>query len=165
MLEKPVNLDRLSACLRRWVGDVPPDSAAGPVAADGDGMDHVADVSVAFLEEMVAVVGLDRARACVAEFITGATARCLRLGELVPGWEVGAILRSCEEISGMAETCGALALGELLEEIADAASRDDRQAAEALIARLDTVIARLPHALTACLDEVARRWSRGSKAA
>ena len=162
VLEKPVNLDRLTACLHRWVGDVAPDRVADPAA---DGMDYVADVSVAFLEEMVAVVGLDRARACVAEFITGATARCLRLGELVPGWEVGAILRSCEEISGMAETCGALALGELLEEIADAASRDDRPAAEALIARLDTVIARLPHALTACLDDVARRWSRDSKAA
>jgi len=160
VLEKPVNMERLTACLHRWVGE---NVGKPPVSIEP--MDYVADVSAAFLEEMVAVVGLDRARACVAEFIAGATVRCRRLGELLPGWEVGAILRSCEEISGMAETCGALALGELLEEIADAATRDDREAAEGLIARLDTVIARLPHAMAACLDDVTRRWSRDSKAA
>ncbi|HET8995844.1 MAG TPA: response regulator, partial [Acetobacteraceae bacterium] len=160
VLEKPVNMERLTDCLQRWVSDP---GSPSPVAIDQSA--YVADVSVAFLEEMVAVVGLDRARACVAEFIAGATARCRRLGELLPGWEVGAILRSCEEISGMAETCGALALGELLEEIADAASRDDREAAEGMIGRLDTVIARLPHAMAACLGDVAQRWSRDSKAA
>ncbi len=160
VLEKPVNMERLTNCLRRWVGDSMPAHPLEP-----EPMDYVADVSVAFLEEMVAVVGLERARACVAEFIAGATTRCRHLGELLPGWEVGAILRSCEEISGMAETCGALALGELLEEIADAVSRDDREAAEGLVERLDTVIARLPRAMAACLDDVARRWSRDSKAA
>lgn len=160
VLEKPVNMERLTTCLQHWVADP---GSPSPVALDRSA--YVADVSVAFLEEMVAVVGLERARACVAEFVAGATARCRRLGELLPGWEVGAILRSCEEISGMAETCGALALGELLEEIADAATRDDREAAEGMIARLDTVIARLPHAMAACLDDVAQRWSRDSKAA
>lgn len=163
VLEKPINLGRLTASLQRWTGALATNSAAA--APTPAGMNYVADVSVAFLEEMVAVVGLERARACVAEFVAGATARCRRLSELLPGWEVGAILRSCEEISGMAETCGALALGELLEEIADAASRDDRANAETLIARLDTVVTRLPHAMAACLDDVARRWSRGSKAA
>ncbi len=163
VLEKPVNLDRLTATLHRWIGQGRSETVAE--APEPGTIDYVADVSAAFLEEMVAVVGLDRARACVAEFITDATARCTRLSELLPGWEVDAILRSCEEISGMAETCGALALGELLEEIADAATRSDAESAERLIGRLDTVVARLPIAMAACLDDVARRWSRDSKAA
>ena len=95
--------------------------------------DYAADVSQVFLEEMVAVVGMDRARACVAEFVADATARCMRLGELLPGWEAGAVVRNCEEISGLAETCGAIGLGEVLEEIADAVTRNDRSRAETLV--------------------------------
>ena len=105
--------------------------------------DYAADVSQVFLEEMVAVVGIDRARACVAEFVADATARCLRLGELLPGWEAGSIVRNCEEISGLAETCGAVGLGDVLEEIADAVARNDRSHAEALVERLERVTARL----------------------
>ena len=157
VIEKPVNLDRLTACLHRVIGGVSPVEAGAT--------DYVGDVSLAYLEEMVAVVGIDRARACVAEFIADATPRCLRLGELLPGWEVQAIVRCCEEISARAETCGAFALGELLEEIADAATRDDRDTAGTLIGRLDAVIARLPPAMTTCLDDIDRRWPRGSKAA
>jgi CheY-like chemotaxis protein len=162
VLEKPLNLDRLSAALARWIGRAEAEESGDPPSAEV--ADYVADVSLAFLEEMVAVVGVDRARACVAEFVTEAVPRCRRLSELLPGWEVEAILRSCEEISGMAETCGALALGELLEEIADAASRDDRESAERLIGKLGIVTARLPRAMTACLDDIARRWPRGKAA-
>ena len=133
VMEKPVNLDRLTASLERLIGSTPP----VPTGA----VDYAGDVSLAYLEEMVAVVGIDRARAGVAEFIADATARCSRLGELLPGWEVEAILRSCEAISGRAETCGAFALGELLEEIADAATRNDRDTAVTLVARLDGVVA------------------------
>ncbi|MGA3399561.1 MAG: response regulator [Acetobacteraceae bacterium] len=157
MMEKPVNLDRLTASLDRMIG------SALPVQAGA--VDYASDVSMAYLEEMVAVVGIARARAGVAEFLADATARCSRLGELLPGWEVEAILRSCEAISGRAETCGAFALGELLEEIADAATRNDRETAGNLVARLDAVVARLPAALNACLDDIDRRWPRGSKAA
>ena len=92
---------------------------------------------------------MDRARACVAEFVADASARCMRLGELLPGWEAGAIVRNCEEISGLAETCGAIGLGEVLEEIADAVTRNDRSRAEALVERLEEVTARL-----------GRRWPR-----
>ncbi len=157
MMEKPANLDRLTASLDRLIG--------GAAQVQSGAVDYASDVSMAYLEEMVAVVGIDRARAGVAEFIADATARCLRLGELLPGWEVEAILRSCEAISGRAETCGAFALGELLEEIADAATRNDRNTAVTLIARLDAVVARLPGAIHACLDDIERRWPRGSKAA
>jgi signal transduction histidine kinase/DNA-binding response OmpR family regulator len=157
MLEKPVNLDRLTASLHRMIGSVSP-VEAGVVG-------YVGDVSLVYLEEMVAVVGIDRARASVAEFIADATARCRRLGELLPGWEVEAILRCCQAISGRAETCGAFGLGELLEEIADAVTRSDRDTAGTKIARLDAVVARLPTAMSACLDDIDRRWPRGSKAA
>jgi len=157
VMEKPVNLDRLTESLERLIGSTPP----VPTGA----VDYAGDVSLAYLDEMVAVVGIDRARAGVAEFIADATARCSRLGELLPGWEVEAILRSCEAISGRAETCGAFALGELLEEIADAATRNDRDTAVTLVARLDGVVARLPAALNACLDDINRRRPRGSKAA
>jgi len=157
VIEKPVNLDRLTACLHRVIGGVLPEEAGGT--------DYVGDVSLAYLEELVAVVGMERARACVAEFVADATPRCLRLGELLPGWEVEAIVRCCEEVSAKAETCGAFALGELLEEVADAATRGDRDTAGTLIARLDAVSARLPSAMTACLDDIDRRWPRGSKAA
>jgi signal transduction histidine kinase/CheY-like chemotaxis protein len=167
MLEKPVNLDRLGATLRRCiadgrrVGDVPP-----PPDRPGVGGDPPVDVSVPFLEEMVAVIGIDRARACIADFIADAVPRCRRLGELVPGWEVDAILRSCEEISGIAETCGATGLGDVLEEIAGAVTRNDRLAVLPLMARLETATRRLEPTLTASLDDVARRWaSRGSQAA
>ena len=120
---------------------------------------HSADVSQVFLHEMVAVVGMDRARACVAEFIADASARCMRLGELLPGWEAGTVVRNCEEISGLAETCGAIGLGEVLEEIADVVTRNDRSRAETLVDRLEEVTARLGPAMAACLDDIARRWS------
>jgi hypothetical protein len=115
---------------------------------------------------MVAVVGVERARACVADFVADATARCMRLGELLPGWEAGAIIRNCEEISGLSETCGAIGLGEVLEEIADAVTRNDRSRAETLIERLENVTSRLGPAMAACLDDIARLWSeRRGKAA
>jgi hypothetical protein len=74
-------------------------------------------------------------------------------------------VRNCEEISGLAETCGAIGLGEVLEEIADAVTRNDRSRAEALVERLETVTARLEAALTACLDQIARRRESGSSKA
>ena len=163
VLEKPVNLERLTECLQGAISNVRPSEASKPVAADAES--YVADVSLAYMEEMVAVVGINRARAGVSEFLTDAAARCRRLCELLPGWEVEAILRCCEELSGRSETCGALALGELLEEIADAATRDDRDAVAAQVARLDAVVARLPGAMYACLDDIERRWSHGSRAA
>jgi signal transduction histidine kinase/DNA-binding response OmpR family regulator len=158
VLEKPVNVDRLEATLRRWLSG---SATRLPEAAP----EYDADVSKVFLEEMVAVVGMDRARACVAEFVADATSRCLRLSELLPGWEADAIVRSCEEISGLAETCGAIGLGEVLEEIADAVSRNDRSRAEGLMERLEQVTARLAPAMAACLDDIARRWGRGERAA
>jgi len=169
MLEKPVNLDRLGATLRRCFADERKAGDAAPwldrsVAEPGGARD--VDVSVPFLEEMVAVIGIDRSRACIADFIADAVPRCIRLGELVPGWEVDAILRSCEEISGIAETCGATGLGDVLEQIAGAVTRNDRQAVVPLLERLEMVTRRLGPVLTASLDEVARRWSsRDTKAA
>jgi signal transduction histidine kinase/CheY-like chemotaxis protein len=175
VLEKPINLDRLGATLRRYIqGDAGsvqlPRDSAGTAAADslpsGDPQDYAADVSQVFLEEMVAVVGMERARACVAEFVADASARCMRLSELVPGWEASTIVRNCEEISGLAETCGAIGLGEALEEIADAVTRNDRSRAEALVDRLEKVAGRLGPAMAACLDDIAGRWSgRGIRAA
>jgi signal transduction histidine kinase/CheY-like chemotaxis protein len=157
VMEKPVNLDRLTACLRRVIGRALPPK--GGVA------EFVGDVSQAYLEEMVAVVGIERARACVAEFIADAKIRCPHFRELMPGWEVEAILRCCEAFGRRAETCGAFGLGELLEEIADAATRNDRTTAGTLVTRLDVLVERLPAAMAACLDDIERRWSRGSKAA
>ena len=175
VLEKPINLDRLGATLRRWIqGDgasvqLPRDAVSGlalGLPSDGQPQDHSTDVSQVFLEEMVAVVGMERARACVAEFIADASARCMRLSELLPGWEAGAIVRNCEEISGLAETCGAIGLGEVLEEIADAVTRNDRSHAELLVERLEEMTARLGPAMAACLDDIERRWNgRGNKAA
>jgi signal transduction histidine kinase/CheY-like chemotaxis protein len=172
VLEKPVNLDRLGATLRKWM-----QGQGGMLQQDRDSEavselrarsqhDCAEDVSQIFLEEMVAVVGIERARACVVDFVADASARCMHLGELLPGWEAGAIIRSCEEISGLAETCGAIGLGEVLEEIADAVTRNDRSSAETLIERLEAVTSRLGPAMAACLDGLARSWSgRGKRAA
>jgi CheY-like chemotaxis protein len=171
VLEKPINLDRLGATLRRWLpGGSATQLPRAPTLGDQPAatpQDYAADVSQVFLEEMVAVVGMDRARACIADFVADASARCMRLGELLPGWEADAIVRNCEEISGLAETCGAMGLGEVLEEIADAVMRNDRSRAEALVERLERVVARLGPAMAACLDDIDRRWSsnRGNKAA
>lgn len=164
VLEKPINLDRLGSTLRRWL---PGGSALRDVAvpasdhAGGRIEDFAADVSQVFLEEMVAVVGMERARACVDDFIADATARCMRLGELLPGWEANAIVRSCEDISGLAETCGAIGLGEVLEDIADAVTRNDRSRAEVLVERLECVTSRLGPAMASCLDDIGRRWEDG----
>jgi signal transduction histidine kinase/DNA-binding response OmpR family regulator len=175
VLEKPVNLDRLGATLRRWIhggsgaAKSPRDAAAASLLEGlsvARSEDHSADVSQPFLEEMVAVVGMARARACVDEFVADATARCMRLSELLPGWEAGAIVRNCEEISGLAETCGAIGLGEVLEEIADAVTRNDRSRAEILVERLESVTARLGPAMACCLDDITLRWNgRSNRAA
>jgi CheY-like chemotaxis protein len=167
VLEKPINLDRLGSTLRRWL---PGGTAARDVITASEqeaqcAEDFAADVSQVFLEEMVAVVGMERARACVADFVTDASARCMRLGELLPGWEANAIVRNCEEISGLAETCGAIGLGEVLEEIADAVTRNDRSRAEVLVDRLERVTSRLGPAMAACLDDIARRWKGGANKA
>ena len=175
VLEKPVNLDRLGATLR---GFIQGDAASAQVLRDAasaswpDGQpvaiarDYSADVSQIFLEEMVAVVGMERARACVAEFVADAPARCMRLSELLPGWEASAIVRNCEQIRSLAETCGAIGMAEVLEEIADAVTRNDRSRAEVLVQRLEEVAARVSPALAACLEDIGRRWNkRGSKAA
>jgi hypothetical protein len=54
----------------------------------------------------------------------------------------------------------------VLEEIADAVTRNDRPRAETLVERLEMVAARLGPAMAACLDDIGRRWGRGgSKAA
>jgi hypothetical protein len=75
-------------------------------------------------------------------------------------------VRTCEEICGLAETCGAVGLGEALEDIADAVKRNDRSRAEVLVARLEEVTSRLGRAMASCLDDIARRWKgSGSKAA
>ena len=108
---------------------------------------------------------MERARACVDEFVADATARCMRVGELVPGWEAGALARTCVEIRDLAETCGAVGLGEALEDIADAVNRNDRARAEALVAQLEEVTSRLGPAMAACLDDIARRWKSGSNKA
>jgi signal transduction histidine kinase/CheY-like chemotaxis protein len=174
VLEKPVNLDRLGATLRRWLpGGMSAQSPRDPETGTGSGDEaitvsdkYAGDVSLAFLEEMVAVVGMERARACVADFVADATARCMRLGELLPGWEAGAIVRNCEEISGLAETCGAVGLGEVLEEIADAVTRNDRSRAEGLVERLEAVTSRLGSTMATCLDDIERRWKGpGNRAA
>ena len=142
VLEKPVNLDQLGATLRRFIqGDAGSAQllrdAASALGPDGQPVaiarDYSADVSQIFLEEMVAVVGMERARACVAEFVADAPARCMRLSELLPGWEASAIVRNCGEIRGLAETCGAVGLAEVLEELADAVTRNDRSRAEVLM--------------------------------
>jgi signal transduction histidine kinase/DNA-binding response OmpR family regulator len=170
VLEKPVNFDRLGAILRRRSPGSVTTAVALPNATEaslaGDRRENFAtDVSQVFLEEMVAVVGIERARACVTEFVADARARCLRLGELLPGSEASAVVRNCEELSGLALTCGATGLGEALEEIADAVTRNDRSRAEAVVERLEKVIARLGPAMVACLDDIARRWDgRGTKA-
>jgi signal transduction histidine kinase/DNA-binding response OmpR family regulator len=157
VLEKPINIDRLEATLRRRTfGAVP--AAPAPRQADRDPMDHDTDVSVAFVEEMVAVIGLERARACIAEFIVNADARCRSLEDLLPGWEGQAIIRQCEELANLADTCGAIGLQEIMEELADAVSRDDQTTAAALIGRMREAAVRLPTAIAACLDDVARRW-------
>jgi signal transduction histidine kinase/CheY-like chemotaxis protein len=168
VLEKPINLDRLGTTLRRWLpgGSAVRDAVlptGGPELARAE--EYAADVSQVFLEEMVAVVGMERARACVDDFIADATARCMRLGELLPGWEANAIVRNCEDISGLAETCGAIGLGEVLEEIADAVTRNDRSRAEVLVDRLERVTSRLGPAMAACLDDIARRWRDGANKA
>ncbi len=170
VLEKPINLDRLGATLRRWL----PGGASSRTtydllsATEPDGVleDYAADVSLVFLEEMVAVVGMEHARACLNEFVADATMRCTRLGELLPGWELAAIVRTCEEICGLAEARGAIGLSDALEDIADAVKRSDRPRAEVLVAGLEEVTSRLGPGMAACLDDIARRWkSSGSKAA
>ena len=55
----------------------------------------------------------------------------------------------------------------MLEEIADAVTRNDRSRAETLVERLEAVTGRLGPAMAAYLDAIERRWNgrNSSKAA
>jgi HPt (histidine-containing phosphotransfer) domain-containing protein len=121
--------------------------------------EHVADISPVFVETMVNEIGLERARACIDEFVTDTQSRCLRLHEMLPGWEADAIRRICHEISGVAGTVGAIGLADALTELSDAVARGDRAGAATLVARIETITRQLRPALGSCLQVIAVKRS------
>ncbi len=143
---KPVNLDRLAADLRGWIdaGRVGAlDGGAdgeGADAKEGKSADGTAMVSLLSLQCMVADIGIDRTQACVREFLIDLTARCSRLGELLPGWEADAIERICLDIGGRARELGAVGLAKTMQDLAEQAERGDQDGAARTVRRIDASI-------------------------
>jgi signal transduction histidine kinase/DNA-binding response OmpR family regulator len=165
---KPVNLDRLAADLRKWIAVssvVAADSSAGhaPPAESGPA-DGTAEISVAFLECLVADIGPDRARACVQEFMADLELRAAHLDELVPGLEVEAIERICGDISGRASTVGAIGLSEALDEMVDHARRGDREGMAHTVQRIASSVQRIGASLQATLARLRNKGRDGGLA-
>ena len=160
---KPVNLDLLAAELWRWIEKgraTPADDAAASGPAEA-----ITEVSAGLLECLLSDIGAERARACVQEFVTDAAARCRRLGELLPGWEAEAIMRTCRDIGGRAAELGAVGLAEALDELAGQASDGDREGAEYTVRRIEVAMTRVGAALIASLASLSRNGGKDDREA
>ena len=178
-LAKPIDLERLGQSLRGWIAAArqPVAGAAGQAGAGsapgaarsttGPGGGTlparppaaalIAQVSEAFLDAMASEIGLDRTRACVQEFLDEAGAKCVRLAELIPGWEAGPVLRLCEDIKGLADLFGAIGFSEAIEDVGAAVSSGARQAAGEAMGRLEAGLPYLPEAMWTSLGTIERR--------
>jgi CheY-like chemotaxis protein len=185
-LAKPIDLERLGQWLRGWIAAArqPAAGAAGragtgfapapsrtagstgvPAGGSGDGTlparppaaALIAQVSEAFLDAMASEIGLDRTRACVQEFLDEAGAKCVRLAELIPGWESGPVLRLCEDIKGLADLFGAIGFSEAIEDVGAAVDSGAREAAGEAMARLEAGLPYLPEAMWTSLGTIERR--------
>ncbi|MDE2582048.1 MAG: response regulator [Rhodospirillales bacterium] len=166
MVAKPADLDRLAQRMRAWIAAAPRPAASGPGADHGEPASAVAQVSGPFLEAMVSEIGLERTRACVQEFLDEAETKAVRLAELLPGWESGAMLRLCDDLKGLADLFGAVGFSEVVEELASAVERGAREPAGEAMARLEGGLPALPEAIWACLSGIERqRAARGRRAA
>lgn len=169
-VEKPIHFQRLLTVLRKEIARASRSSLrdSQPLHAVGSEVspENLLDVSPVFLETMVSEIGLDRTKACVYEFLADAATRCLRLHEMLPGWEADAIRRICHEISGVAGTVGAIGLADALMELSDVVARGDRTNAETLVTRIEEMTRQLRPALSSCLQVIAvRRSGSGRQAA
>ena len=185
-LAKPIDLERLGQWLRGWIaaarqpgaggggragagfapdasrpGGYAEASAAGPggltLPARPPAAALIAQVSEAFLDAMASEIGLDRTRACVQEFLDEAGAKCVRLAELIPGWESGPVLRLCEDIKGLADLFGAIGFSEAIEDVGAAVGSGAREAAGEAMARLEAGLPYLPEAMWTSLGTIERR--------
>lgn len=150
IIEKPLNLLRLASTIRAYVSETRRHVVGEPQSSNQAGRefnpeltedgDEIADP---FLEALVAEFGVERARACLGDFVADATTRISRLNELIPGWESEAILRLCHDLSGMAGNFGAVALSEALDELAEAVRRGSRELAEERLLAVENLGLRL----------------------
>ena len=143
LVAKPADLEHLAHRLRGWIAAAPR-AAAGPGGDSGAPASPVALVSGPFLDAMVSEIGLGRTRACVQEFLDEAGAKCVRLAELIPGWEAGAVLRLCDDLKGLADLFGAVGFSEAIEDLAVAVESGAREPAAEAMARLETGLPVLP---------------------
>ena len=166
LVSKPADLNQLAQRLRGWIAAGPRPAAPAPVADLGAPVSPVAQVSGPFLEAMVSEIGPERTRACVQEFLDEAGTKCVRLAELIPGWEAGAVVRLCDDLKGLADLFGAVGFSETLEDLAAAVETGAREAAAEAMARLEAGLPMLPEAIWACLTGIERRRAeRGRRAA
>jgi len=117
----------------------PPEDESGALADDDEDGDPL-EVSDAFLECLVAEVGVSRARMLVQTFGRDAMARTRQLQELLPAWEAASIANICRDLDGVATTLGAVAVSECLEGLADSVKRGARDEAALFAGRLDTIL-------------------------
>ncbi|MDE2007703.1 MAG: response regulator, partial [Rhodospirillales bacterium] len=156
MVGKPTDLDQLAQRLRGWIAATP----RGAIAAGADPMQPAApaaQVSEPFLEAMVSEIGLERTRACLQEFLDEAASKTVRLGELIPGWESGAMLRLCDDLKGLADLFGAVGFSETIEELGAATEQGARAEAAGAMQQLEEGLPLLPEAMWAALSAIERR--------
>jgi CheY-like chemotaxis protein len=174
MIEKPVHIERLCRSLREWIAEAARSACEVPsplsAAMIGDAGAGAADrdmlVSQAFLACVVDDVGLERTKACVEEFLQDVATQCLRLAELLPGWEADLLRRTCRDVRSLADTLGAIGLSEALEDLLDAVDRGSHEDAEGTMQRIKAMVSPLTVAMWSSLAEIERRRSnRRSEAA
>ena len=163
---KPTDLEHLAQRLRGWIAAAPRSAACSADCDPGAPVPPVALVSGPFLEAMVSEIGLERTRACVHEFLDEAGAKCVRLAELIPGWEAGPVLRLCDDLKGLADLFGAVGFSEAIEDLGAAVQSGAREPAAEAMARLEIGLPVLPEAIWSCLASIERRRTeRGRRAA
>ena len=166
LVSKPADLNQLAQRLRGWIAAGPRPAAPAQLADLGAPASLVAQVSGPFLEAMVSEIGLERTRACVQEFLDEAGTKCVRLAELIPGWESGAVVRLCDDLKGLADLFGAVGFSETLEDLAAAVETGARETAAEAMTRLEAGLPTLPEAIWTCLAGIERRRAeRGRRAA
>ena len=165
MVGKPADLDQLAQRLRGWIAAAPRGTSAANGADPGLPTSLVAQVSEPFLEAMVSEIGLERTRACLQEFLDEAASKSMRLAELIPGWEAGAMMRLCDDLKGLADLFGAVGFSETIEELGAATDQGARTEAAQAMARLEEGLPLLPDAMWAGLAAIERRRAERNRRA
>lgn len=137
-LGKPVQLAKLKETLARWLPLVPgrPDA---PISSHGLERDVV---DLAHLEAMIGN-DLELRKLMLNRFVGSAAISAAELCRLLQDGVISVALETAHSLKGAARSAGAMAMGDLAEELERACRKDDLPGARALAARLVPAVAKV----------------------